>query len=69
MSQVTNLIKRYMMSHYNMTVLDCLPKKVQGLVLDEGLLLIITERMKSTRLISTTEFESLCKHVKFSKIP
>jgi len=68
MSQVTKLIKRYMMSHYNMTAIECLPKKVRYSV-DAGLLLMIKKQMSETRVISTMEFESLCKYMKFSRLP
>ncbi len=68
MSQVTKLIKRYMMSHYNMTAIECLPKKVRY-VIDDTMLKMINKQMSEVRLISTTEFESLCNHVKSSRIP
>ncbi len=67
MSQVTKLIKRYMMSHYNMTAIECIPKKSRYLV-TPTLLLMINEQMKQTRLIPKSEFDSLCNHVKFSKL-
>lgn len=68
MSQVTKLIKKYMMSHYNMTALECVPKRVRYAI-DAKLLREINKQMSETRLISTSEFESLCNHVKISRLP
>ena len=68
MSQVTKLIKRYLMSHYNMTAIECIPKKVRYVV-EPGVLLMIKKQMSETRLISKSEFESLCKYMRFSRVP
>jgi len=68
MSQVTKLIKRYLMSHYNMTAIECIPKKVRYVV-EPGVLLMIKKQMSETRLISKAEFESLCKYMRFSRVP
>ncbi len=68
MSQVVKLIKRYLMSHYNMTAIECIPKKTRHVV-DKDMLKMINKQMSEVRLISTTEFESLCNHVKISRLP
>ena len=57
-----------MMSHYNMTAIECIPKKVRY-VIEPGVLLMMKKQMSETRLIGTIEFESLCKHTRFSQLP
>ncbi len=69
MSKVNGLVKRYMMSHYNMTALECVPKKLRPIIIDSGALPTIIKQMNKTRLISKTEFNSLCKHMGFSMLP
>jgi len=57
------LIKRYMMAHYNLTLLQCMPKKYHELF-DATILKEATAQMQKVRLISKREFESLCLHIK-----
>ncbi len=68
MAQVTKLIKRYLMSHYNMTAIECFPKKVRHIV-DKDMLKILNKQMSEVRLIPKSEFESLCRHVGSSGLP